>query len=339
MISLPMVCFVKQQGTMIELWGRQAAIERSKTPTAEKNKTACLPCLLQVRSVVRFLDKDFSGTVDVRELDNAIRNFRALRRECPSLGAGPLTVLDPSDLDRLATYSFAQMLQRRQEQQRCQAKNSACQSHSGSGQDAAGENSDTRQMTGKGAEEGDMSLERRIAGDENVSERPGTGYSTGPEGADDVCVAHQGNGSDVGGIEIKDSNNANNDDSNHSNHDNDHHKQRGEKLEIEVEAAGGSSGDTTTKPAADTVVSGSGIATVSVSEIAAAFKKAAREFEAQRQRGRQQGSDQASQSTTSTGNNYPHPSTDTKQAKVRHVWTSLRMRRTRKWGGGKYERI
>ncbi|CAM9980446.1 unnamed protein product, partial [Sphacelaria rigidula] len=179
----------------------------------------------QVRSVVRFLDKDFSGTVDVRELDNAIRNFRALRRECPSLGAGPLTVLDPSDLDRLATYSFAQMLQRRQEQQRCQAKNSACQSHSGTG---------------------------------------------------------------------------------------------------------GSSGDTTTKPAADTVVSGSGIATVSVSEIAAAFKKAAREFEAQRQRGRQQGSDQASQSTSSTGNNYPHPSTDTKQAKehVDKIMEWLRSSRT-----------
>lgn len=276
---------------------------------------ARLTCLPQVRSVVRFLDDDSSGTVDVRELDNAIRNFRVLRRECPSLGAGPLTVLDPSDLDRLATYSFAQMLRRQQQQQRCQGKSGARQSSSGSGQDVAGSNSDSGQTSGGGAEGGDMSLERGSVGDENVPGRPGTGYRTSPEGTDDVCVAQQGDGSAVGGIEIKDS-----DHSDHSNHGNERHKQKGGTLEVEVKAAGGSSGDSTTEPAADT---GSGIATVSVSEIVAAFEEATREFEAQRQRGRQQGPGRASQGATSDGKDYPHPSTDTKQAKVGRFWTSL----------------
>lgn len=66
----------------------------------------------QVRSVVCFLDKDSSGTVDIGELDQAVRDFRALSKANPSLGAGPMTVVDPKELDRLTSYIFSEMLHR-----------------------------------------------------------------------------------------------------------------------------------------------------------------------------------------------------------------------------------
>ncbi|CAM9155421.1 unnamed protein product [Scytosiphon promiscuus] len=67
----------------------------------------------EVRSVVRFLDKDNSGTIDVAEVDEAIRDFRELSRDLPTLGIGPLTVLDSAEINRLARRTFAHIAARR----------------------------------------------------------------------------------------------------------------------------------------------------------------------------------------------------------------------------------
>lgn len=63
--------------------------------------------------MVQFLDKDKSGTIDVAEVDEAIRDFRELSRDLPSLGTGPLTVLDAAEIDRLARRTFADIADRR----------------------------------------------------------------------------------------------------------------------------------------------------------------------------------------------------------------------------------
>ena len=63
-----------------------------------------------MRSVSRFLDKDSSGVIDVTEVDKAIREFRQLSRDMPSIGTGPMTVIDRSEIERLAKRSFSDML-------------------------------------------------------------------------------------------------------------------------------------------------------------------------------------------------------------------------------------
>lgn len=63
-----------------------------------------------MRSVVRFLDKDSSGTIDVGEIDEAVRDFRELSRDTPSLGTGPMTVIDSEEIDRLARRTFADIV-------------------------------------------------------------------------------------------------------------------------------------------------------------------------------------------------------------------------------------
>ncbi|CBN78026.1 hypothetical protein Esi_0082_0041 [Ectocarpus siliculosus] len=60
----------------------------------------------EVRSVVRFLDKDSSGTIDVAEIDEAVREFRELTLDMPSLGTGPMTVIDAAEIGRLARRTF-----------------------------------------------------------------------------------------------------------------------------------------------------------------------------------------------------------------------------------------
>lgn len=60
--------------------------------------------------MVRFLDKDESGTIDVKEVDEAIREFRELSRDLPTLGAGPMTIVDSVELGRFAKRSFSNML-------------------------------------------------------------------------------------------------------------------------------------------------------------------------------------------------------------------------------------
>lgn len=67
----------------------------------------------KIRCVVRYLDKDGSGTVDIQELDKALREFRELKRDMPSLGAGPLTIFDPLDLDQVAHCSFSYIIESR----------------------------------------------------------------------------------------------------------------------------------------------------------------------------------------------------------------------------------
>lgn len=59
--------------------------------------------------MVRFLDKDSNGTIDVSEIDKAVREFRELVRDTPSLGTGPMTVIDPVEIDRLARRTFADL--------------------------------------------------------------------------------------------------------------------------------------------------------------------------------------------------------------------------------------
>ncbi|CAM9315039.1 unnamed protein product [Hapterophycus canaliculatus] len=81
--------------------------------TAELEMALSLVDGLEVRSVVQFLDKDNSGTIDVAEVDEAIRDFRELSRDLPSLGTGPLTVLDAAEIDRLARRTFADIAARR----------------------------------------------------------------------------------------------------------------------------------------------------------------------------------------------------------------------------------
>lgn len=56
--------------------------------------------------MVRFLDKDSSGTIDVAEIDEAVREFRELTLDMPSLGTGPMTVIDAAEIGRLARRSF-----------------------------------------------------------------------------------------------------------------------------------------------------------------------------------------------------------------------------------------
>lgn len=58
----------------------------------------------------RFLDKDSSGVIDVTEVDRAVREFRQLSRDMPSIGTGPMTVIDLSEVERLAKRSFSDML-------------------------------------------------------------------------------------------------------------------------------------------------------------------------------------------------------------------------------------
>lgn len=83
-----------------------------KYPWYRRGPTAIrLSNALQVRSVARFLDTDKSGMVDIRELEKAIREFRELSRDLPSLGSGPMTVMDPSELHRFAKRSFLELVQ------------------------------------------------------------------------------------------------------------------------------------------------------------------------------------------------------------------------------------
>lgn len=58
----------------------------------------------------RFLDKDSSGVIDVTEVDKAVREFRQLSRDMPSIGTGPMTVIDLSEVERLAKRSFSDMV-------------------------------------------------------------------------------------------------------------------------------------------------------------------------------------------------------------------------------------
>lgn len=60
--------------------------------------------------MVRFLDKDSSGTIDVGEIDKAVREFRELVKDTPSLGTGPMTVIDSAEIDRLARRTFADLV-------------------------------------------------------------------------------------------------------------------------------------------------------------------------------------------------------------------------------------
>lgn len=60
--------------------------------------------------MVRFLDTDSSGTVDVGEVDKAVREFRDLVRDRPSLGTGPMTVIDSAEIDRLARRTFTDLV-------------------------------------------------------------------------------------------------------------------------------------------------------------------------------------------------------------------------------------
>lgn len=115
-----------------------------------------------MRGVVRFLDKDGSGTVDVRELDHAVREFRILSRDKPSLGAGPMTVVDASELDLLAEYSSAQMMRRYHP--------------------LAGNEGKSKQARDRSGDDGEGYRDNN----EGEQQRPATGYMTGIDGTDDV---------------------------------------------------------------------------------------------------------------------------------------------------------
>lgn len=198
-----------------------------------------------------------------------MRNFRALRRESPSLGACPLTVVDPTDLDGLARYSFAQMLQQRHRNVSSTNQNS-------------GNSKDSRALSG-GSKEGADDVGTG-AGDRST-EKTNTGYNTEIDENDDVSF--QQSTTMVG-------------------------QNSNELVAGNVMANIGPTGE-------DSLVEGTSTAgaLVSVKEIAAAFEDAAHKCEQQRYRG--SGDLGGASGIASTGN-LPHPSADTKQAKVRcHV--------------------
>ncbi|CAN0360661.1 unnamed protein product, partial [Discosporangium mesarthrocarpum] len=60
----------------------------------------------EVHTLLVFLDRNHSATVDPHELDLALREFRILRRDEPSFGDGPRSLLDPQELDALAEVVF-----------------------------------------------------------------------------------------------------------------------------------------------------------------------------------------------------------------------------------------
>lgn len=103
--------------------------------------------------MVRFLDKDASGTIDIKEIGDALREFRELSRNSPSLGIGPMTLVDSSEIERLAKFSFSDILASRR-------------SKSQASEDGATTN-----------------LQE---GQESVPQTSSAGYSTEVEGADDV---------------------------------------------------------------------------------------------------------------------------------------------------------
>lgn len=101
----------------------------------------------QVRSVVRFLDKDSSGTIDVAEIDEAVREFRELTLGMPSLGTGPMTVIDAVEIGRLARRTFADIVANNASlspSSRIDNDNNACSGGSNDGDDDDnGEHQDT----------------------------------------------------------------------------------------------------------------------------------------------------------------------------------------------------
>lgn len=118
-----------------------------------------------MRSVVRFLDKDSSGTIDVGEIDKAVREFRELVRDTPSLGTGPMTIIDSVEIDRLARRTFADLVAK----------------YSSVGKDGETVNADADADTTITTTNNNDGKDNKT--DENAN---AAGYTTGREGGDDV---------------------------------------------------------------------------------------------------------------------------------------------------------
>ncbi|CAM9126272.1 unnamed protein product, partial [Laminaria digitata] len=117
----------------------------------------------EVRSVSRFLDKDSSGVIDVTEVDKAVREFRQLSRDMPSIGTGPMTVIDLSEVERLAKRSFSDMLTSRDNDQITPPD--GAQKGVGVGQEK-----EAREEDGQGQDEGRGGVGEGLAATVSVSE-------------------------------------------------------------------------------------------------------------------------------------------------------------------------
>lgn len=58
---------------------------------------------------MRLLGESDGAKVDIHRFERAMWGFRELRKASPDLGAGPMTLVDPLELDRLCQYAFPQM--------------------------------------------------------------------------------------------------------------------------------------------------------------------------------------------------------------------------------------
>lgn len=119
-----------------------------------------------MRSVVRFLDNDSSGTIDVGEIDKAVREFRELVRDTPSLGTGPMTVIDSAEIDRFARKTFADLVA----------------NHSSPGKDGKilHADADTTATTTNNSSSNDNN--------DNLNDKTAVGYTTSEEEGDDDQV-------------------------------------------------------------------------------------------------------------------------------------------------------
>ena len=129
-----------------------------------------------MRSVVRFLDKDCSGTIDVGEVDKAVREFRELVRDTPSLGTGPMTVIDSAEIDRLAARTFADLVAKRSPagEDSSETAPSATATHNYT--------SDKDDDDGGGGSKDNKNDGKNESDDNTI----GVGYTTGKEGGDGV---------------------------------------------------------------------------------------------------------------------------------------------------------
>lgn len=73
--------------------------------------------VMKVHQLVRFLSIEDQGAVGIPDIIEILREFQDMVRDVPSLGAAPMTVVDPSDLDILARSCFSEMLQSRRRRQ------------------------------------------------------------------------------------------------------------------------------------------------------------------------------------------------------------------------------
>lgn len=115
--------------------------------------------------MVRFLDKDSSGTIDVGEVDEAVREFRELSRDMPSLGTGPMTVIDSSEIDRLARRTFGDLVR--------------------------GEDPPAHDIVATSSDNNTSNNQEEASGDHDHDDnnKGAVGYNPGAEGADDVEFA------------------------------------------------------------------------------------------------------------------------------------------------------